>query len=213
MDIARLYESLPSPSLAAAPNRFRRYAHVPGELISDSEPTYFCNRPFDQSTMPLSLLHPVFGHFREDFWNRQPDTRRQQPSLDDLKRSRELSQTMAGFFTEESSRRKAFRSWFLTFFNLDVETSVRSSTTTVESDGHVLISASKFVMLISECKNELFGISSEARFRLFAYYAKLHLASKEAQERRDESCLPAIIIVSEGEERVFCVALPNRMQW
>ncbi|KAI0252313.1 hypothetical protein BJV78DRAFT_1281860 [Lactifluus subvellereus] len=194
-EIVAKFAALPAPSAAAQPKNFGSYLLGPEQTPQPSKVYFLCNRPINYETIPLVLMHPVFGTFCHQI-------RTLQPTAGDSDSARILAHEMSGVYKYESGRRERFRSWFTRTYQCFMETKVGPPTSGTapqklpESDGHVLVS--NFVTLISECKFEASSTSSDARYQAMMYYVKLFAASKVSQEHLSHSCLPAILIVCEG---------------
>ncbi|KAI0251747.1 hypothetical protein BJV78DRAFT_1282215 [Lactifluus subvellereus] len=193
-EIVAKINALPAPSAAARPKNFGSYLLGPEQTPQPSKTYFLCNQPIDYQTIPLVLMHPVFGTFCHQI-------RTLQPTPEDSDSARTLADAMSRVYRDESDRRGRFRSWFTGTFNCDMETKVGPPTSGTaprklpESDGHVLVS--NFVTLISQCKLEASRTSIDARYRAMMYFVKLFTASKASQDHVGHSCLPAILIVCE----------------
>ena len=74
----------------------------------------------------------------------------------------------------------------------------------LETDGHGFASAGKFVIFITEGKSKAGSGAGDARYQSMVYWTKLYLASNDMQRHAGYSCLPAILIIYEGE-RYICL--------
>lgn len=191
--------ALPAPSTAADPKKFRSYLLGPEQTAQPSKAYFLCNRPIDYQTIPLALMHPVFGTFCDE-------TRTLPPNAEDSDLARTLTHEMSKIYDDENDRRQLFRTWFTRTYKYDMETKVGPPTSDAGlpnpqklpiSDGHVLVR--NFVTLISECKLEASRTSCDARYQAMMYFVKLFAASQASQDHLNHSCLPAILIVYEGE--------------
>jgi hypothetical protein len=196
--LADNYSKLPAPSVAA--KNFKPY--LPMERSIQHSKVYFlCNRPIDYETIPLPLIHPVFGNFRKDFWTLVPDE-------NDSAATRELAQEMCNVYDTEKARQESFVGWFSRTYKRDMQTKVgpptsgsRQSSALPETDGHGFTSDGNFVIFITEGKLEA---GSGALYQTMVYWTKLYLASEDMQKHAGYSCLPAILIIYEGE-RYICL--------
>jgi hypothetical protein len=80
-----------SPSVLAFPNEFQR--------IMGTNHAIGCNRPFETTTIPLVLLHEVFGLFK--------DRCLQHPSVTAMTCLNELAPTACMWYMNETDRRDA----------------------------------------------------------------------------------------------------------
>jgi hypothetical protein len=190
--LADNYSKLPAPSVVA--KNFKPYLPMEGS-IQHSKVCFLCNRPIDYETIPLPLMHPVFGNFRKDFWTLSPDE-------NDSAATRELAQDMCNVYDSEKARQQSFKGWFSKTYKRDMHTKVgpptsgsRQSPALPETDGHGFTSDGKFVIFITEGKLEA---GSGAQYQSMAYWTKLYLASEDMQKHAGYSCLPAILIIYEG---------------
>ena len=191
--------ALPAPSVAADPRQFRSYLLGPEETAQPSKAYFLCNQPIDYQMIPLVLMHPVFGTFCDEIRNLPLNA-------EDSDLARTLAHEMSEVYDDEDDRRRFFRSWFTRTYKYDMETKVGPPTSDdglpnppklLESDGHVLIE--NFVTLISECKPEASSTARNPQYRAMMYFVKLFAASNASQDHLGHSCLPAILIVYEGE--------------
>jgi hypothetical protein len=102
-------------------------------------------------------------------------------------------------------------SWFSRTYECEMETMVGPPTLAshqqfsfLETDGHGIASAGKFVIFITEAKSKAGSGGGDALYRSMVYWTKLYLASKDMQKHAGYSCLPAILIIYEGK-RYICL--------
>jgi hypothetical protein len=103
--IAKAFNHISSPSIAAVPEAFAQY--LPSqEVASSSKPTFLCNSPMNYENIRLALLHPVFGEFQHDFLNLPLD------NPDNSASASKLAESMCQNFSLEEDRQYAFMKWF-----------------------------------------------------------------------------------------------------
>jgi hypothetical protein len=163
---------------------------------------FMFNRPIDFGTVPLALLSPIFGQFEDDFY-RWPDS---ELGSKEYIHTRELTFSMAELFEDEFIRRRFFHRWLETAYGVKVERQID----TQEPDGHVEISTDKgpFLLLITQCKNEISEGQSEPHWQGMGYYRKYQkclLDMDVAMLAAHGSCLPALLITYIGEN-VLCLS-------
>jgi hypothetical protein len=180
--------------------------YLPGmeRSMQPSKVYFLCNMPIDCETIPLPLIHPVFGNFRKDFWTLSPDDK-------DSAATRTLAEEMCRVYDSEWQRQRSFMSWFSRTYECDMETMVGPSAVAshqplsfLKTDGHGFASAGKFVVFITEGKSKGGSGAGDSRYQSMVYWTKLYLASKDMHKHAGYSCLPAIIIIYEGE-RYICL--------
>lgn len=175
-----------APSKAADPNKFRH-------LIEGSDPKLgiLCNRPIDDTTIPLALLDPVFGQFVEDCNSFKPGP-------DEHAYSRKLS-VMAGFFDSEIERRFFFEVAFAKYFEIYLEVEMIADTN-LKPDGYAYVvdstTSNRYIFVIVQGKNEITYNHADPRFQAVLNYREY--ARQFCRPTFLVSCLPAILLTYHG---------------
>ncbi|KAG9028539.1 hypothetical protein FRB95_006358 [Tulasnella sp. JGI-2019a] len=147
------YPSL-APSSAAKPSIFNILQNKPyGPLV-------YCNRPYGASSTPVTILHPVFGQFVDDYTDNQL-------TAEDHSAALALSQRMSDIFPLEKNRAALFRAVFQEIFGIDLIAG-RLDPTDYSTDGHTLIGSHCY--LITEVKNEIGFTGAEPFFQASSYH-------------------------------------------
>ena len=121
---------------------FPKYLLQEGQAEQTSKAGFLINRPFNADTVPLALLHPVFGTFRDDIWNEPHDVDIEMAKYlaDESRVARELMQLMSCTSTEEKTRVEWFNKWlsynFSTALLHEVGSGIQSWGRKITSDGH-----------------------------------------------------------------------------
>lgn len=172
---------VPTASVGAFPEIFKQYA-LPGK-----DQIIKCNRPIDTSTIPLALLHGVFGRFIDECESFEPQVK-------ENNFIQSLRSGMAGFFSEEGERQRKFHECFSEAYEIRLlATTTRHTRTT--TDGHAFeigSATSKWVIMITEAKNELAGFTADPRFQAILYYRTQ--VKTYPTELLKTCCFPAIIL-------------------
>jgi hypothetical protein len=171
---------------------------------------YIHNRPIDFSSVPLTLISPIFGRLSDNVFTPKENLR-----SEDFAPARNLANMLLSRLeNKESTRSEAFRKWLLETLGIremklsdDRHELLEQHTegpprlaavitwerkTNLESEGHV--EWRDYVLIITEGRAE--G-SSEPHWRSMAYFRAYYM-QKRCSYRVGESCLPAILIVYHG---------------
>jgi hypothetical protein len=172
-----------APSSQGAPSAF-------AELQRDERHTIRWNRPPSAaSSIPSTLLHPIFGEFIDDCENYEP-------TAADNKLVWTLSAAMSGFFEDESARASKFReilqdSRFEAF-------ATKIEGTKFKTDGD--IQSLGFRRAIIEIKNEIGSGGAQPHAQGISYY--IH-STKSSVAEMPGFRFPCILITLFGKLSVF----------
>lgn len=168
-------QTKPAPSTLAKPEAFRR--------ISSPNQSIACNRPFEYETLPLELMDPSFGIFR--------DRLEKPPSHHSLDFCAYLVHTACKQFTKEADRMSDIREVFKTRLGLDLHPETITGHE-CETDGNLEYQI--MPALIRECRNN----SAYALNQAIAYYAKF-LQNVLQKYRSFPTRFPSILMVDMGK--------------
>ena len=149
----------------------------------------YCNRPTDGSTtIPLSLLHPVFGQFMDDFCNAVP-------TYDEQLLALKLVNVMTPIYDEERARQYAIR-------NVFKSSGINLRRTKIDdhvSDGDVSFQGMRY--LIAELRDELgSGFGSEPYLQGCVYYLE---STRSDAMKHTFSPLPCLLMLIFGTLALF----------
>ena len=145
-----------------------------------------CNRPpWAASSIPSTLLHPIFGEFKDDCQNYKP-------TAADNKLVLTLSTEMSHFFDNEAARASKFRE-ILRDSDIDTSATVVEGTG-FTTDGDIQLKGFRFVIL--EIKNEIGSKGAEPHAQAISYY--IH-STKPSAPSRPGFRFPCILITLVGE--------------
>ena len=162
-----------APSNGAKPPKFDKMQKGDGYIA--------CNRPTSHpASLPLSLLHPVFGKFMDDCEDHVP-------TPDDVKLLHEFVVVMSFIHTVELGRRQAVLE-VLSTNGIHINPTTIGAYTT---DGDLSVGKSR--LLIMEFKNEIGSTGAEPYFQAILYYLE---ATRELLSRN--SVLPCILVLIFG---------------
>lgn len=153
------------------------------ELVKKENFDY--GRPIRPESIPLALLHEVFGQFMEDVKTYKP-TRADNKFMEDLRGN------MVQLYDDEQSRTTAFRTLFeqnIPGFRLDAAMVGGGYI----SDGHYRLG--DFHLVFTEGKNELDGMSTDPLLQAAMYYIQGLEARKELPDP-----FPCLLIYYAGKE-------------
>jgi hypothetical protein len=148
---------------------------------------YDCGRPAGREpAVPLTLLHPVFGHFVDD-------AKKIVPTREDYAIAHKLKQQMSDFYPKEGERRHKV-CLALREYGIDINPgSIGASE--YKTDGHILTADRP--ILIVELKNEIGWRGAEPFLQALLYYC---IFCDEYNLWEDySSCHPCLIIVLAGQ--------------
>jgi hypothetical protein len=168
-----------APSTAGQPKEFAKQQKNSKTAIAFDRPRGTAD------TIPVTLLHPIFGQFLDDV-----DTH--EPTKEDNDFALELSMTMADFHAEEDVRgvalRKVLKDWGITL----VQTTIEG--TLYRTDGDLQYNQHRYV--IAELKNEVGSGTAEPICQAASYY--LESTRKSALEC-PKSSLPCLLLYIFGK--------------
>jgi hypothetical protein len=147
------------------------------------EPRILCNRPAGLLSIPVTLLHPIFGQFMDN-------CRDHVPTPQDNEFVRVLSSRMSDFFVTETARRDAFIDIMSQYYHLQLSPAAVPGTD-YKTDGHA--TANGEVYMISEAKNEL-GTSGDPVYQTALCYLEFMRL-----RHNEDSVLPCLHIYYAGE--------------
>ena len=169
--LAQYYMTVPSNSGVSPSFRMHRECQVHG--ISCARFRSSC------ATIPLALLHPVFGEFADDCWSCET-------TIEDLTFAQRCAYIMLDIPDEEVRREKINK----------VFTSYYGTNTTIasfEADGDLCVNRLRY--LIVEIKNELSNTNCEPYFQLLSHYLE---STRETAIECIGSTLPCFLVVLAG---------------
>lgn len=132
------------PSDLAVPSQFTKLQ------TKAKEPFAYCNRPRSASSIPVTLLHPIFGKFIDE-------SRTYVPTKEDNAFVLELSAEMSSIFRDKATRQDKFITVLQKHYQIQLVAG-KIVGTSYETDGHCL--AGGYMNLVTEAKNELGGSAS-----------------------------------------------------
>jgi hypothetical protein len=142
-----------APSTAGQPKEFSKQQKNSNTAIGFDRPRGTAD------TIPVTLLHPIFGRFLDDVDAHEPTT-------EDNTVVRELSTTMADFYADEKKRgevvRDVLRKWGVSL----VQTTIEGAH--YQTDGDLQHNQHRYV--IAEFKNEVGSGNAEPTCQAAAYY-------------------------------------------
>lgn len=142
-----------SPSSLGQPKEFARQQKDPAKTI-------YCDRPPDATdTIPVTLLHPVFGQFLDDI-----DT--YEPTSEDNSLALDLSKKMSNIYPDEDRRGTAIRDALYKMGITLVGTTIEASK--YRTDGDLQHNRHRYV--IAELKNEVGSLGAEPNAQALVYY-------------------------------------------
>ena len=147
-----------------------------------------CNRPSGFSTtLPPTLLHPVFGKFIDD-------TENSIPTADDVLFLHAFVAVMRNIYDEEHKRKETVLNLFRKH-GMDAKPTMIGKFTT---DGD--LSIGEFRLLIAEFKNEVGSKGAEPFFQSILYYLE---ATRSLASEYHNSVLPCILVLIFGSSFLF----------
>jgi hypothetical protein len=164
------------PSEMALRTQFKKFQETNGG------PFAYCNRPPSASSIPVTLLHPIFGKFVDE-------CRSYSPTKEDNAFVLELSTEMSGFFNNEDHRRDRFIAILEEHYHIQLITGEIGNG--YRTDGHRL--SGGYMDLVTEAKNELADVyGAEPYFQGCSYYRE---SSKLRNTEDFFSSLPCLLII------------------
>jgi hypothetical protein len=157
------------------------------ELQKDDRNFYGCGRPPDREpALPLTLRHPVFGHFVDD-------AKKIVPTREDYAIAHKLKQEMSDFYPNESDRRHKL-CLALQEYGIQVQPGTIGASE-FKTDGHTF--TANRPTLILELKNEIGWRGAEPSLQALLYYC---IFCDEYKLWEDySSCHPCFIIILAGQ--------------
>lgn len=170
-----------APSTAGQPKDF-------AQQQMDHRTAILCGRPRGVAgTIPVTLLHPIFGAFLDDIQTHQP-------TEEDNALALHLSETMANFHPNETERATAIRDVLMT------KGGITLMTTTIEgtkytTDGDLQHNRHRY--LIAELKNEVSSGKTEPTAQAAMYYLE---STRALAPDNPKSSLPCLLLYIFGRE-------------
>ena len=166
-----------APSTLAKPSNFREIAG-PGHVMA-------CNRPFEYDTLPLVLLHEVFGMFK--------DRCNAAPSEQALAFHNKLTFAACKLFEDEDQRRSTIWALFQEYLDIQFHEE-KVINTEYTTDGNFVVNV--MPAAIWGCKNE----TRHALNQAIIYYSRFLIeALKDYRQFYNcNTCFPCILIVDMG---------------
>ena len=161
-----------APSIGARPEKFR---------IDREKAPIHCNRPQDiQKTLPLRLLHPVFGNFLDDCESFKPASK-------DEDFLYKFVTTMTNFYDKEIDRQTAILELFIKA-NIVMQPNEIIGTKHT-TDGSAFFDG-RHIYMLAESKNEVCSTNCEPYLQAVLYYLE---ATRKCTSEYPRSNLPCII--------------------
>ncbi|CAG7849900.1 SubName: Full=Uncharacterized protein {ECO:0000313/EMBL:CCA77651.1} [Serendipita indica DSM 11827] len=133
----------------------------PKELFAHYKGKIDVNRPTaDPETIPISLLHEVFGKFLDSYQTHQP-------TAEENRLFNNLQEAMLMEYRNEGDRAYKFKSLFSEEYGIKLEASLVSNTA-YTTDGHLQIDGHP--LIITEAKDDVTSSKAAAHLQAFAYY-------------------------------------------
>ncbi|KAF8079189.1 hypothetical protein FPV67DRAFT_1604454 [Lyophyllum atratum] len=174
------------PSSQGKPQQFRKHQKRSDRMIP-------CDRPYGASaTIPVTLLHPVFGRFKDD-------CETYTPGKEDNALALELQKVMSDIYDDEDQRAKKVREVFGAVGIVLTRTKVGS--TKYETDGDTLSGPHRFNL--SDFKNEVACSGAEPYFQAGLYYVE---STRDHATKVPNSGLPCILVLVFGPYMSFAGA-------
>jgi hypothetical protein len=167
------------PSTTGIPKEFEKLQSAPGGPLFA-----FYRPPSAVSTVPITLLHPVFGQFVDDRQNHIP-------TKEDNDFVLSLSREMSKFYIDEKARATEFRKILMEHGIMLAASEIEGSL--CRTDGDLRWKGLCYVIL--EAKNELGGGGAEPLFEALLYYLK---SMRKRSEEEECPRLPCLIIYLSG---------------
>jgi hypothetical protein len=163
-------------------------------MIQKDEPKIHCNRPFELTNVPIALLHPVFGEFRDLSLNAKP-------TPDDNHAALVLTGIMLEHYPTKAERLRALHYFFLTHLSVQLHLG-RHVGTTSQTDGHGYAnpnSSPPFIHILTECKNELTENSTDPYFHATLLF-KDYLQTFETEGNiYSKTVFPVMVVLAFGK--------------
>jgi hypothetical protein len=138
----------------------------------------------------VTLLHPIFGQFRDDCENNKPTAQGRALAL-------ELFPAMSALYTNEGDRAHCIREIFAKHGIHLVRTKIEGKK--YETDGD--ISHGEFRYVIAEIKNEIGSSAAEPFHQALLYYLE---STRKQAPVMGGSVLPCLIVVIIGSYHIGC---------
>ncbi|KDQ19682.1 hypothetical protein BOTBODRAFT_143115 [Botryobasidium botryosum FD-172 SS1] len=126
-------------------------------------PLVYCNRPLSATSIPVTLLHPVFGTFVDDSQNYAP-------AATDYAFVFDLTLSMSGYFSSEDERRDAFIKLLFDYYEIQLSPSEIGAG--YRTDGHVIVGG--FIPALTEAKGKFASDGAEPYFQGCTYYVEAY---------------------------------------
>lgn len=154
-------------------------------------PLMYHNRPPSASSIPVTLLHPIFGTFIDETYTYVP-------TAEDNAFIRELFVAMSGLYGLETDRRQAFIQLLSEHYKIELIPG-EIGATGYQTDGHCL--AEQYMFVVTAAKNELgTGSIEEPYFQGYCYYRE---AFKSTNAADHFSSLPSFLIFYCGKSTIL----------
>ncbi|KAF8060635.1 hypothetical protein FPV67DRAFT_1631455 [Lyophyllum atratum] len=177
-----------APSSVGYPGEFETYQAKPEKMIP-------CNRPYDAAaTIPVTLLHPVFGQFKDD-------CEMLMPTREDNALVLKLQEVLSNFYNEAEGRAVAIRDAFKDVGVYLTRTLIDG--TEFSTDGDTLDKSGNHRFNIAKFKLEVASHGAEPYLQASICYLE---STREHAEQTLHSVLPCIIILIFGPHIYFAGA-------
>lgn len=169
-----------APSATGQPKQF-------ATMQANAKKAIHCNRPPGATdTIPVVLLHPVFGQFLDDIESREPTTAEvNHMALD-------LSNAMAMFYGDENDRATKIRKCLHDAGITLVQTVIEGEG--YKTDGDMQCNRHRYV--IAELKNEVGSTGAEPNAQVAAYYLE---STRKLAPQCAKSPLPCFLLFIFGK--------------
>lgn len=177
-----------TPSANGVPSAFSKLQVEARDPNNSENPEFmtFCNRPVGASSVPIELLHRIFGKFYDDLQDGLPNEKDNALAL-------HLYATLPNFFSSDvgnEGRAHAVRTAFNDFYGWDVNAGAIDGHAYI-TDGHTMRNG--YISVLFEAKNEIGSSTAEPFLQSSLYYQ----ASVE-QRLGIDSPMPCLIVCCFG---------------
>jgi hypothetical protein len=164
-----------APSTVGQPKEFAKQQAIAAKAIH-------CNRPPDATdTIPVTLLHPVFGQFLDDIGIHEPTT------AEVNKMALHLTNAMATIYGNEETRATKIRESLQAAGITLVQTVIKGTGYRTDGDLH----CNRHRYAIAEFKDEVGSSGAETNAQVVAYYLE---STRKLAPQYPKSSLPCFLL-------------------
>lgn len=153
-------------------------------------PRILCHRPPGAMSIPVTLMHPVFGRFVDN-------CKESKTTHEDHEFVLNLSHAMSGFFNKEDDRADMFRQHLRQYCNVTFATKIRA--TNMQTDGY--LETNGFFYVNTEAKNEIGQGGADPLIQSTIYYINF---VREQVNQYSWSSLPCLHVYYAG---MLCISI------